>query len=113
MPKSLVLIGISGSRVGQQTVFASRSNVVGSELGCDVVLHDRLVLPRHVELRVALDRWFVVPLDPKATIFVNGQRVTGQQRVDEGDLVTLGTATFKAALVDNASERQVGGTSRW
>jgi predicted component of type VI protein secretion system len=106
MAKALSLIGISGSRVGQSTVFTERSTVVGSDARCGVVMHDRQILPRHVEVRVALDRWFVVPLDPKAQIFVNGSPVTSQQRVDEGDLVTFGTATFKVAIGD--AERAVG-----
>lgn len=112
MARALTLIGISGSRVGRATQLEARSTVVGSASGCDVVMHDRLILPRHAEIRVALDRWFILPLDPKAAIFVNGEPVTGQQRIESGDLVTLGTATFKAAI-GAAAERQVGDTTRW
>lgn len=112
MAKALTLIGISGSRVGQATVLEARSTVIGAASGCDVVMHDRLILPRHAELRVALDRWFVVPLDPKAAVFVNGEPVSGQQRIEAGDLLTIGTATFKTALGASA-ERQIGDTPRW
>lgn len=111
MAKALTLIGISGSRVGQPTVLEARTAVLGSAAGSDIQMHDRLILPRHAELHVTLDRWFIRPLDPKATVFVNGEPVTGQQRIESGDLVTVGTATFKAALGAPA-ERQVGG-SRW
>lgn len=119
MPKALSLIGISGSRVGQSTVFIERSTVVGSDARCGVVMRDRMVLPRHAEVRMALERWFIVPLDPKAAIFVNGEPVKGQQRVDEGDLVTIGSATFKATLGE--AEKAVGqpapqpdsGDDRW
>jgi pSer/pThr/pTyr-binding forkhead associated (FHA) protein len=107
MAKALSLIGISGSRVGQATVFTERNTSVGSDAKCGVVLHDRQILPRHAELRVSLERWFIAPLDPKAAVFVNGQAVSGQQRVNEGDLVTLGSATFKATLGE--LERSVGG----
>lgn len=110
MAKALSLIGISGSRVGQSTVFTERSTVVGSDSRCGVVLQDRLILPRHAEVRVALDRWFILPLDPKAAIFVNGEPVTGQQRIDEGDLVTVGGATFKAKIGE--AERAVGAPRR-
>ncbi|HMQ33244.1 MAG TPA: FHA domain-containing protein [Chloroflexaceae bacterium] len=112
MAKPLTLIGISGSRVGQATVVEGRSSVIGSAGGCDLMMHDRLILPRHAELRVALDRWFIRPLDPRATVFVNGEPVTAQQRIEAGDLVTVGTATFKAAI-GTSQERQVGGTARW
>lgn len=112
MAKALTLIGISGSRVGQATVFEARSTTIGAASGCDVVMHDRLILPRHAELRVVLDRWFIVPLDPKAGVFVNGQPVSGQQRIEAGDLVTMGTATFKATI-GSGGERQVGSNARW
>ncbi len=106
MAKALSLIGISGSRVGQSTVVTGRSTTVGSGAGCDMVMNDRLLLPRHTELRVSLERWFILPLDPKAAIFVNGQPVRGQQRIDEGDLLTLGSATFKVSFGE--TERAVG-----
>lgn len=106
MAKALSLVGISGRRVGQSTVFSDRSTIVGSDASCGVVLQDRLILPRHAELRVALGHWFILSLDPRATIFVNGQPVTGQQRVGQGDLVTLGSATFKAMIGE--AERAVG-----
>jgi predicted component of type VI protein secretion system len=110
MAKTLSLIGISGSRVGRSTLFSERSTLIGSDPSCGVVIHDRGVLPRHAELRVALDRWFILPLDPKAQLFVNGLPVSGQQRVDEGALVTIGTATFKATIGD--AERAVGASRR-
>lgn len=106
MAKALLLIGISGSRVGQTTAFNERSTVIGSDSLCGVVLRDRMVLPRHAEVRVALERWFILPLDPRAPLFVNGEPVTGQQRIDAGDLITVGTATFKATISD--AERAVG-----
>lgn len=106
MAKALSLIGISGSRIGQSTVFAERSTIVGSDGTCGVVLSDRLILPRHAEVRVSLGHWFIISLDPRATIFVNGQPVTGQQRIAQGDLVTLGSATFKVMIGE--AERAVG-----
>lgn len=112
MAKALTLIGISGTRVGQSTVIEGRSTIVGAASSCDVVIHDRLIMSRHAEIRVALDRWFILPLDPKATIFVNGEPVTGQQRIEPGDLLTIGTATFKAAI-GAVAERQLGGVARW
>lgn len=112
MPKALNLIGISGSRVGQTTVVTGRSTLLGSAPTCGIVMHDRLILPRHAELQVTLDRWFVMPLDPTAAVFVNGQPVTGKQRLEAGDLLTLGTVTFKMAIGD-LQERQVGAAARW
>ncbi|EFO79014.1 forkhead-associated protein [Oscillochloris trichoides DG-6] len=110
MAKSLILTGISGSRVGIQMIVASRQTLIGSANGCDLVLHDRHVLPQHAQIRVVLDHWFISPLDAHAQVFVNGVTVRGQQRIDEGDLVTVGTATFKAEILQ---VNEVGGGRRW
>ncbi|NJM07989.1 FHA domain-containing protein [Candidatus Gracilibacteria bacterium] len=107
MAKALILTGITGTRVGLQTALAKRSTVIGSSPTCDIILHDRQVLPRHAEIRQVLDRWFVVPLDTGSRIFVNGNPVTSQGRLLEGDLVTVGSATFKASLSET-SERAIG-----
>lgn len=110
MSKSLVLTGISGSRVGLQTIITGKQSIIGSGSGCDVVLHDRQVLSRHAEVRILLDRWFIVPIDPGGLVFVNGVPVQGKQRLDEGDLVTVGTVTFKAAIQE---VNEVGSARRW
>lgn len=106
MASKLVLLGVSGSRVGQPITFSARSTSVGSDRRCDVVMHDSGILPRHAEVRTALERWFILPLDPKAVIFVNTKQVTGQQRINAGDLVTVGSATFKATFGE--ADRAVG-----
>lgn len=110
MAKSLVLTGISGSRVGVQTIISGRQSMFGSGSGCDVVLHDRQVLAKHAQIRVLLDRWFIEPLEAGALVFVNGVPVRGKQRIDEDDLVTVGTVTFKAAIQE---VNEVGGGRRW
>jgi pSer/pThr/pTyr-binding forkhead associated (FHA) protein len=109
MAKALVLTGISGSRVGVPTIVSGRLSTIGSAAGCDIQLHDRQILPRHAEIRILLDRWFIVPLDAGALVFVNGIPVRGKQRIDEGDLVTVGTVTFKVAIQEM---NEVGGSAR-
>jgi pSer/pThr/pTyr-binding forkhead associated (FHA) protein len=91
------------------TIVSGKLSMIGSASGCDILLHDRQVLPRHAEIRVLLDRWFIVPLAAGALVFVNGTPVRGTQRIDEGDLVTVGTATFKVAFQE---VNEVGGASR-
>lgn len=106
MANVLSLIGLSGARLGQATQFSERSTVIGSAPDCDVVMKDARILPRHAELRLTLGRWFILPLDPQAMVLINGAPVQGQQRVNPGDLVTLGSATFKAAAGEQ--QRAVG-----
>lgn len=110
MASILSLIGLSGARLGQATQFTERSTIIGSAPGSDVVMRDEKIFPRHAELRLTLGHWFIVPLDPQAAVLVNGSPVQGQQRVNPGDLVTLGSATFKAA--SGEQQRSVGGSKR-
>jgi Inner membrane component of T3SS, cytoplasmic domain len=110
MPKALVLTGVTGTKVGMRETLTGRSSTIGSAIGCQLVLHDRDVQARHAEIRQVLDRWFVVPLMPSARIFVNGSPVSSQGRLIEGDLVTIGTATFKASFTEVA-ERAIGSSA--
>ena len=107
MAKALVLTGISGSKVGQRQMIAGRATVIGSSPSCQFILRDRTVQLRHAEIRQVLDRWFVVQLEPNAPIFVNGAVVRSQARLNEGDTLTIGTATFKVGISE-AVEQAVG-----
>lgn len=106
MPKALILVGISGSRVGKPTSVAGPVSVIGSAAGCAVVLHDRQILPRHAEIRQSLNTWFIAPLAADALVAVNGKRLAAQGRISDGDLVTVGSATFKATVSET---NEVGG----
>ena len=110
MTKSLFLTGISGSRVGIQMPITGRQMLIGSANGCDLVLHDRYILPQHAQIRVVLDHWFISSLDVNAQVFINGIPVRGQQRIGEGDLLTVGNATFKAEIL---YVNEAGRAQRW
>ncbi|MCG8353540.1 MAG: FHA domain-containing protein [Chloroflexales bacterium] len=105
MPKLLVLTGITGSRVGTRTVLSGRSNTVGSNAGCDLVIPEQATAARHAEIRHVLERWFIVPLDPNARVFVNGEPVTSQGRLLEEDLITFGNATFKVSFTEEIEKK--------
>jgi hypothetical protein len=71
-------------------------------------LHDRLLGPRHLEIRQVLERWFVVPLAAGGQgIALNGLSVSGQSRLNAGDALTLGSVTYSVAFEDIV-EQEVG-----
>jgi predicted component of type VI protein secretion system len=108
MAKTLVLTAVTGSQLGRKYPLAGRNAFIGSDAKCDVVLHDRLVEPRHAEVRHMLDSWFIVPLSPKMSgISVNGTIVQSQSRMRPGDQVTIGSITYSVA-VEELAEREVG-----
>ena len=107
MAKALVLTGIGGGRAGATYMVTGRSGIVGSAPGADVQLQERMVLPRHAELRQILERWFVMPLDATAQVYINGQTVSGQARLTEGSTLTLGVASFRVGQTE-ITEQEVG-----
>jgi predicted component of type VI protein secretion system len=106
--KALILTIITGTRIGQNYEVSTRSSVIGSDPDCDVVIHDRLIEPRHAEIRHMLDSWFVTPLSAHASVSVNGRAATSQSRLKPGDKLTLGTTTLEAS-VHELQEQIVGG----
>jgi len=108
MAKALVLTAITGARAGERHVLASRVSTVGSASSNDLVLRDRLIEPRHVEIRQVLERWFVVPLVAGSRgVALNGLDVRSQSRLNLGDALTLGTTTYTVGFEDTV-EREVG-----
>ena len=108
MAKALVLRAITGTNAGQRHMLAARVNTIGSAANNDLVLHDRLLGPRHVEIRQVLERWFVVPLAAGGqAIALNGLSVSGQSRLNAGDALTIGSVTYSVGFEDIA-EQEVG-----
>ena len=108
MAKALVLHAITGTNAGQRHSLAARINTIGSAANNDLVLHDRLLGARHVEIKQVLERWFVVPLVPGSqAIALNGLAVNGQSRLSAGDALTIGSVTYNIAF-EEVVEQEVG-----
>jgi predicted component of type VI protein secretion system len=110
MTKALVLTAITGQQAGKRITLSARTSTIGSAATSEVVLHDRLVSPRHVEIRQVLERWFVVPLSGSSQgLALNGMDVKGQSRLNLGDALTLGSTTYTVGF-EEIVEREVGTT---
>jgi hypothetical protein len=108
MAKALILRAITGTQAGQRHMLTNRSSTIGTASTNDVVLHDRLLTPRHIEIRQALERWFVVPLAAGSQgMALNGMPISGQSRLNPGDTLTLGSVTY-AVDFEEVAERVVG-----
>lgn len=108
MAKALVLTAITGTQAGKRYSLASRVTTIGSASKNDIVLHDRLIEPHHIEIRQVLERWFVVPLVAGSVgIALNGLDVKSQNRLNLGDALTLGTITYTVGF-EEVVEREVG-----
>jgi len=76
---------------GRIVRLTSRRLVVGRSRECDVQLDDGNVSRRHFELvHEDPDAWVVVDLGSTNGTEVNGRRVAGRKRLDDGDRITVG-----------------------
>lgn len=108
MAKALILRAITGTQAGLRHTLMNRSSTIGTASTNDVTLHDRLLTPRHIEIRQVLERWFVVPLAAGSQgIALNGMPISGQSRLNPGDNLTLGSVTY-AVDFEEVAERAVG-----
>ena len=77
----------SGQRIGlnQGTV------TVGRLPECTISINDSNISRKHAEMRQQAGEYVVVDLDSTNGTLVNGIRITGQQRLNEGDIISFGS----------------------
>jgi pSer/pThr/pTyr-binding forkhead associated (FHA) protein len=70
---------------------------IGRSPDNDIIIRDPDVSEQHAELsRPPAGRFQIIDLDTPHGTYVNGTRVT-RAELDEGDIVTIGQATFRLA----------------
>lgn len=85
---------LSGSRAGQTDVFSKLEIVVGRHPSCDLKLHpeqDLDVSSRHAVITKIGSTWTVRDLQSKNGILLNGHKIQKDTRIDDTDLIQLGT----------------------
>jgi hypothetical protein len=77
---------------GKRRVIAPGGAVIGRSRDCDVVLADSNVSRRHAEIRPSgAGGWTIQDLGSTNGVRRNGHAVHGQERLEPGDQLTLGT----------------------
>lgn len=75
------------------------SLVLGSDAAqCDLCLPDAQVRAQHCVLCVRGESLLVQTLDPGAPVFVNGERIEGEHRLQNNDALRLGRTTVRLVL---------------
>lgn len=75
------------------------SLILGSDAAqCDLCLPDEQVRPQHCVLYVRGESLLVQTLDPAAPVFVNGERMEGEHRLQNNDALRLGRTTIRLVL---------------
>ena len=75
------------------------SLIIGSDAAqCDLCLPDRKVSPQHCVLAAQGDALLVQPLSDRAKVYVNGERIDGEHRLQNDDTLRIGKTTVRLVL---------------
>ena len=75
------------------------SLIIGSDAAqCDLCLPDRKVSPQHCVLAAQGDALLVQPLSDRAKVYVNGERIDGEHRLQNNDTLRIGKTTVRLVL---------------
>lgn len=87
--KQWLLKVIAGPNKGAEIELRSGKMLIGSDDECDVILHDVLIAPQHVEIETAANGVTAAPLGGR--VYVNGKRIRdAMQAVPEFAFISIG-----------------------
>jgi hypothetical protein len=95
-PKECVgwIVALGGGLKGQDFRLTPGKNVIGTAADCDVVLTDQFLSGRHAVIRYEEGRFTLVDLDSTNGTFVNDERVTKEELIDN-DRIRLARSDLK------------------
>ncbi len=97
------LIGLTGAHQGREFPVPQSGLTVGRGSDNDVVLEsDRQASRYHARFELADGSLLVRDRESVNGVFVNGQRIQGTATLAEGDEITIGQRSFRAALAGSA-----------
>ena len=76
---------------GQRISLGDRPTTVGRLSDCTVPLNDQNVSRRHAEIRPGRGAYVVADLGSTNGTMVNGTRISGEQRLADGDILSFGS----------------------
>lgn len=75
------------------------SLIIGNDASqCDLCLPDRRLAAQHCVLNAQGDSLLVQPLSERARVYVNGERIDGEHRLQNNDTVRIGKTTIRLVL---------------
>ena len=75
------------------------SLIIGSDAAqCDLCLPDKKISPQHCVLAAQGDSLLVQTLSDRAKVYVNGERIEGEHRLQNNDTLRLGKTTIRLVL---------------
>jgi diguanylate cyclase (GGDEF)-like protein len=103
--KRPVLVVLQGQSLGQTVHLNKEQTIVGRGSQADLVLRDEIASRLHAEFtRLEAEgdviEYYVNDLGSTNGTFLNGTKIVGQQLLEDGDKIRVGTHMMKFALLD-------------
>lgn len=76
---------------GQRVSLGDRAVTIGRQSDCSIPLNDQNVSRRHAEIRPGRGAYVVNDLGSTNGTMVNGTRIGGEQRLNDGDILSFGS----------------------
>jgi sigma-B regulation protein RsbU (phosphoserine phosphatase) len=79
---------------GERRLPLQAKTIIGRDEDADVFVADHLLSRRHAAIELRTEGCFLIDLASKNGTFLNGQRVTEERQLSEGDVIALGSVTL-------------------
>lgn len=99
------LLVLAGPVLGARLALSGAPTVFGRSPECDVTLPDEGISSRHFEIRLGPDGRFVVrDLGSTNGTLINGERISGERRLEPGDRLLVGHTPMRFLLYTPAED---------
>ena len=90
---------MEGEPNGQIFLIGTGDNSIGRESGNSIVLSDEQVSAKHASITLRADGCWIMDLGSRNGVFVNGEKISKQERLFDGCLIKMGSSilSFESA----------------
>lgn len=86
---------------GERHALGMWETSIGRSNLCDIVLGYNSVSRAHAVISRRIDGWYIFDLVSKASIQINGKKLEKSATIQNGDVISFGTASFKFLVSDD------------
>ncbi|HLW00225.1 MAG TPA: FHA domain-containing protein [Ktedonobacterales bacterium] len=90
---TLLLSG--GAGAGQVFALSKAVLTIGRDSGCDITISDASISRQHAQIIRQEMGWYLQDLGSRNGTAINGQRLSAPQRVEDGDVLTIGNIPLR------------------
>ena len=96
------LIVISGANEGDYYPLGQRTNVIGRDQAVPIQIVDEHVSRKHMQVRFERtdETYYAIDMKSKHGVFLNGQRISEEAALNDGDQILIGETTLLFTLED-------------